>query len=176
MGLKILSGIFKNHSLVSPKGSKTRPTSSRLRGSVFNILQGHVEGADFLDIFAGSGAMGLEALSRGAASVTFIEKNVKAVQCIRSNLKTLGIKGKVMLIDAFLGVKILKNRFDIIYLDPPYDLDIGPILELLPPILKKGGCVLLEQSSKTDVKTTFLKVNEKRIYGDSTLYLFSQNF
>ena len=173
VGMRILSGTFKNRTLSSPKGGKTRPTSSKMRASVFNILQGLVEGADFLDVFAGSGAMGLEALSRGAASATFIERDAQAARCIRQNLKTLGINGKILQRDASLALKQLDKKYDIIYIDPPYDLEITPLLKLLPSLIKDGGSILVEQSSRVELDVSPLTLENKRTYGDSVLYFLS---
>jgi 16S rRNA (guanine966-N2)-methyltransferase len=173
VGMRILSGTFKNRTLFSPKGGKTRPTSSKMRASVFNILQGLVEGADFLDVFAGSGAMGFEALSRGAASATFIERDAQAARCIRQNLKTLGINGKILQRDASLALKQLDKKYDIIYIDPPYDLEITPLLKLLPSLIKDGGSILVEQSSRVELDVSPLTLENKRTYGDSVLYFLS---
>jgi 16S rRNA (guanine966-N2)-methyltransferase len=144
-----------------------------MRACVFNILHKIVEGADFLDVFAGSGAMGLEALSRGAASATFIELDTQATSCIRQNLKTLGINGKTLQRDAYLALKQLDKKYDIIYIDPPYELEITPLLELLPSSLKKGGSILVEQSSRIELDISLLTLESKHTYGDSALYFLS---
>jgi len=121
----IIAGLYGRQRLKTPKGSQTRPTSSRLRESLFNICRQSIEGAKFLDIFAGSGAMGLEALSRGADSATFIEYHKDAVQCIESNIQLLNVKGQCQILrgDVFTKLQLLNTqemKFDIIYADPPY--------------------------------------------------------
>lgn len=149
-----------------------RPTSSKLRGSVFNSLQDRIEGASFLDLFAGSGAVGLEALSRGASSATFIERDLTAIQCIRENLQRLKEEATILKMPVIHGLKRLNQRFDIIYIDPPYALDIHPILELLPPHLSREGIVVVEQSSQTELLAITLQRFEKRLLGDSALHFF----
>ena len=171
--MKILSGLYKNHAIVSPKGSKTRPTSSKMRGSVFNILQHEIDGAHFLDLYAGSGAMGLEALSRGAASATFVDKDKEATRCIRQNLKALGIDAQVIQSDAISALKRLKSPFDIIYIDPPYELTIEPLLEKIGDHLFKNGTILVEQSSRVTLHVKSLHLMDKRLFGDSALYFFT---
>jgi len=172
--MRILAGIYKNRTLATPKGKQTRPTSSKMRGAVFNILQNQIEGAHCLDLFAGSGAMGLEALSRGAASATFIERDREAIRCIQQNLKTLGAEGTVIKADALNGLKRLDKQYDIIYVDPPYDLEITPLLERLPAVLAEGGMILLEQSRRAEVHPAELNLLERRDFGDSSLYFFSK--
>lgn len=124
--MRIISGLYKNRTLISPKGLNTRPTSEKLRGSFFNICQGYVAEARFLDLFAGSGALGIEALSRGAQFATFVDSDRESIRCIQENLQTLGIKEKgcVFRGDVFDQLeKLIKQgkQYDIIYADPPYD-------------------------------------------------------
>lgn len=121
----IIAGFYRRQRLATPKGAQTRPTASRLREAVFNICQREVEGAHFLDLFAGSGAMGFEALSRGAKSATFVDWDKEAIACIRENAAHLKveqqcqiIKGEVLtILNAFAREK---RVFDLIYVDPPY--------------------------------------------------------
>ena len=121
----IIAGHYRHQQLKSPKGNQTRPTSNRLREALFNICQHAIEGARFLDIFAGSGAMGLEALSRGAESATFIEANREAAHCITSNVEHLKVERQCHILrgEAFAMLQFLdreKKKFDMIYVDPPY--------------------------------------------------------
>lgn len=124
--LQIFSGTHKHQKIVAPKGGQTRPTAGRLREAVFNICQAYIQGAEFLDLFAGSGAMGLEALSRGAAKATFVDANKESIRCIQQNLRQMKLedRAQVLLGDLFLIMeKLVKQgkRYDIIYADPPYD-------------------------------------------------------
>ncbi len=146
----IIAGRFKKRKLVTPKGVTTRPTLNKVRETLFNICQGEIEGATFLDLFAGSGAIGLEALSRGAASVTFVEKDRAALQALAENIKMLGVEKETNLIksDVFKAVEHL-SVFDIIFADPPYGQGFGE--RLLPLITKKAllkGSLFIEESSE----------------------------
>jgi 16S rRNA (guanine966-N2)-methyltransferase len=123
--MQIFSGRYKNRIIKSPKGLKTRPTSGRLREALFNICQGYNEEALFLDLFAGSGAMGLEALSRGARFATFVDNSIESVRCIQANIQNLGVEkqSEVFYGDVFECLQKLAKKgrhFDIIYADPPY--------------------------------------------------------
>lgn len=123
--MHIVGGTFRQRRLASPKGEQTRPTGSRLRESLFNICQGYIEGSRFLDLFAGSGAMGLEAISRGADSAAFVEKHKEALRCLQANIKTLGVENQTQVFagDVFLMLDFLERKhlqFDIIFADPPY--------------------------------------------------------
>lgn len=125
--MHIIAGAYKNHPLSTPKGSQTRPTSARLREALFNICQGAIVEASFLDLFAGSGAIGLEALSRGASEVVLIDNNKECGRCMAKNVAALKVQTEVKVIcsDVFSAVKKLSNsgfQFDIIYADPPYEM------------------------------------------------------
>jgi len=175
--VKILSGIYKNRQLKTPKGDRTRPTSSKVRGSVFDILQGEVEGARFLDLFAGSGSMGIEALSRGAKDAVFVENDRSAANCIRENLSALGIEAKLLQLDAQLAVKKLQKLgevFDLIYVDPPYALDVHPLLEKLPPLLAEDGLLFLEQGKRTEISADHWELIDQRHFGDTTLFSYKK--
>lgn len=180
--LHIIGGKDKNRRLATPKGSETRPTSALLRAAVFNILQNNIEGARVLDLCAGSGAMGFEALSRGAAFVHFVEKDKAAAHCIRQNVTTLKAENETKLVqsDALSTLHFYaKNqiRFDLIYIDPPYaHLDLCKnILEYLDehPILNPDGWILLEGGHKQNTSQLppfkNLKVVDERTYGKSSL-------
>lgn len=176
--MKILAGIYKNLSLKTPKSNKTRPTLAKVRASVFNMLQTEIEGARFLDVFAGSGSMGLEALSRGASSATFIEKDRIAARCIKENLSHLKCSATVLQQEAKTALTRLAKegaQFEIIYLDPPYELDILPILHLLPPLLVDNGLALVEQSAKTTLSFEDLELEKEKTFGDTTLFLYRKS-
>lgn len=164
MSLRIIGGKWKGRILHSVPTSKTRPTQSIVREALFNICQHAIQEATFLDCFAGSGAIGLEALSRGAKSVTFIESKKEALTTIHKNCELLGVKEKAMIfsIKAEIALQKLKTSFDIIYLDPPYDLSLTPFIHLILKngLLKKGGFLFLEEratSKKEIVEPDFLK-------------------
>jgi len=129
VGVRIIAGVYRSRSLEAPAGLATRPTSDRLRETLFNVLAPRIEASAFLDLYAGSGAVGIEALSRGAARVTFVEREPKALNVLRSNLERLGIgdgfRVQARSVAAFLrqaneaGPK--PERYEIVFLDPPWD-------------------------------------------------------
>lgn len=149
MSLRILGGLFRGRPLKSPKGPNTRPTTGLLRQALFNICQDIVHETRFLDVFAGSGAMGFEAISRGATFVTFIEKDKNAARCIRENADLLQVEPSVQILsmDASLALSRLLSSYDLIYIDPPYDLEIAPLFEqiIANKLLAPHGLLFFEQ-------------------------------
>ncbi len=182
--IQVLSGIFRHRRLILPKGDKTRPTTSQMRQAVFNIAQNVVEDATFLDICAGSGSMGIEALSRGAKSATFIDSSHFAIEAIRENLKSLHLDSEVLSNDAISSLKKLQNlnrEFSLIYFDPPYTQEKGhstlteEVLHLLDDsrLLSKDGLLFMEESAKFSLDELNLKnliLISKRRFGNSYLY------
>jgi 16S rRNA (guanine(966)-N(2))-methyltransferase RsmD len=124
--VRIIAGAYRSRSLEAPAGLGTRPTSDRLRETLFNVLAPRIEGAAFLDLYAGSGAVGIEALSRGAAQVTFVERGPKALATLRGNLERLGIgpgfRVQAGSVAAFLRAKPAE-AVDVVFLDPPWDAE-----------------------------------------------------
>ncbi len=122
--IRIIAGTFQGRKIKAPKSQKTRPTQSSLRESFFNICQHRVADSIFLDLFAGSGAMGFEALSRGAKKVVFVDQNPISISCIRENSRLLGVENETLVIkrDALSALNTLNQKFDLIFIDPPYDL------------------------------------------------------
>lgn len=181
--MRIVSGTHKNRSLVTPKGNATRPTSEKLRGALFNICQGYIVDANFLDLFAGSGAMGIEALSRGAASATFVDNHRESVRAIQQNLRTLQLEDRSHIFQGEVLEFIEKmskrgKSFDIIYADPPYETySINHFIQVIDSgtILTPGGTLFIEESSRTklsegELKT--LKLISSREMGRSSLLQF----
>jgi len=124
--MRIISGDSKGRKLATPKDLSLRPTSDRVKESIFNILRGQIEGGTVLDLFAGTGNLGIEALSRGAKEVTFVEKGKQALRLIQKNLEQFGMeeRSEVLPTDANRAIEILKERgkaFDLIFMDPPYE-------------------------------------------------------
>lgn len=154
--MRIVAGQFKNRKLLSPKGSATRPTLERLREAFFNICQQEVIDSSFLDLFAGSGAMGFEAMSRGAKTVMMIDHNRECVRTMHQNQEHLGIRSGLQIVqgDVFkMCSKLSENdhKFDIIFADPPYEQGFElKTLELMDQLnlLAKGGSFFIESSSK----------------------------
>ena len=189
MSLKINGGIFKGISLQTPSGQKTRPTSNMLREAVFNICQHHIQGANFLDIFAGTGAMGLEAISRGACSATFLENDKQAISCIKKNIEKLAVDKQACLLpqDVLISLKKLQGKtFELIYIDPPYGEKTQEIrsLELIKRILSfldthlttSSTWIFVEFSSYCKEDLTAIPMQNfrwepKRTFARSDLYL-----
>lgn len=158
--MQIVGGKFRGHKINAPKGSNTRPTSSRLREALFNIVQSYIDDATFLDLYAGSGAMGLEALSRGAHKATFVDNNREALACISANTKQLKVEPSSIILkgDVFQMLEMLtrKTQFDIIYADAPYAEENAPkLLQFIDEntLLKDSGMLFIEdvlKAHKTD--------------------------
>lgn len=187
MSLRIIGGVFRNRLLKSPKGEQTRPTLAVMRKAVFDILQSKIEGASFLDLYAGTGAMGLEALSRGASHATFIETDRFALRCIEENSRDLKIEKQCTLIgyDCLLALKKLvkeKKQFDIVYVDPPYAAAarLHLLQEILTffdshPLLTNNGTLFLEEASPPTLKLpllTSLRHVDTRSFSRSALHQF----
>lgn len=124
--MRIIRGTLKGRRLATPKGSQTRPTSDRIKESIFDILAGEIEGRSVLDLYAGTGNLGIEALSRGAKKIVFVEKGRQALQLITKNLSRCGMTGcaETLPKDVLRAIGILKQRgecFDLIFIDPPYE-------------------------------------------------------
>ncbi|MGB6745630.1 MAG: 16S rRNA (guanine(966)-N(2))-methyltransferase RsmD [Terracidiphilus sp.] len=122
--MRIIAGTYRSRVLAAPAGMATRPTSDRLRETLFNVLAARIEGAAFLDLYAGSGAVGLEALSRGAGSATFVERAQPALKALRGNLAALGVASGFRVHAGSVAAFLCTGRgdgFDVVFLDPPYD-------------------------------------------------------
>ena len=119
--LRVVAGTLGGRRLYTPVGARTRPTADRVREALFSIL-GPVDGLRVLDLFAGSGALGIEALSRGAASATFVDSSSQAVAAVRRNLEALGVEGEVGRRDALRWLAGAEGPYDLVFADPPYDL------------------------------------------------------
>ncbi len=183
MGLvKILSGTFGGQGIRTPKGESTRPTTQLVRGALFDICQNRIQEAHLLDLFAGSGAIGIEALSRGAAHATLIENNRTAFHCLKENITTLSLQSqtKLYLGDAFKLLPRLKKPYDIIYIDPPYKMKKELYLELLKQLdkpLYKEATIFIEENQNLKTlfqEQTFTHFHHKRTksYGDTHLHQF----
>jgi 16S rRNA (guanine966-N2)-methyltransferase len=172
--MRIVGGAWGGRRLQAPPGDATRPTSDRVREALFSILAGRVVQARVLDLFAGSGALGLEALSRGAAEATFVDSAAAPVRALHANLETLGARAEVRRQDAlrFLGSARSQSRvYDLVFLDPPYRLAnrLGDRLsEELPHVLAPGATVVTE-SDRRDPLDLDLPMSDERRYGDTLI-------
>jgi 16S rRNA (guanine966-N2)-methyltransferase len=177
--VRIIAGSRKGARIFAPRGRDTRPTGDRVREAVFNLL-GPVEGMEVLDLYAGSGAMGLEALSRGARHATFVEADRDAASTIVRNLEKLGLQGATVLRDD-AGRKLAADaaagrRYDLVLIDPPYRMLPGvlPMLAThLPAVLERDGLVVVESDSHEEPELPLPKRTSRR-YGSARVTLFTR--
>jgi 16S rRNA (guanine(966)-N(2))-methyltransferase RsmD len=173
--VRIVAGLYGGRRLQAPAGRSTRPTSDRVREALFSILgAGGVEDARVLDLFAGSGALGIEALSRGAGEAVFVDSDVRAVAAIERNLETLGAPGRVHRRDALKWLESAasgEDGFDLVFADPPYSSasrTAGRLSELLPPLLTETSLTVTE-SDKRNPLLLALPLVDERTYGDTRI-------
>jgi 16S rRNA (guanine(966)-N(2))-methyltransferase RsmD len=176
--LRVIAGEFKGRRLKTPKWDGVRPTSDKLRETLFNILATRIVGATVLDGYAGTGALGIEALSRGASHVTFVEKDRRAAALIEENAQMCGLKGGYTIANGdFLASRPrVAGSFDLILLDPPYDIgDVYSVLDRAASLLSPDGLLVLERASRVepDVPPTLARVRDVKS-GDSTLTMFTK--
>jgi len=178
-GLRVIAGEFRGRRIAVPAGRATRPTADRVREALFSLL-GPVDGLDVLDVFAGSGALGIEALSRGAASATFVESDHRALGVIRQNLGVLGLTDRARVVGADWRQALVREaaagrQFGLCVIDPPYTLLMKILSELgdvIAPVLAPGARLVLERSSRTpppEFPTLHTASRIDRVYGDTTL-------
>lgn len=158
--MRVISGKARSLRLKTLEGMDTRPTQDRIKETLFNMIQHEVAGKDFLDLFAGSGAIGIEALSRGCKHAVFVEKNKKAAACIQDNLvhTKLAEDAMILVADVTSAVRKLDSEgrnFDYIFMDPPYDkgMEEAVLRELdHSHILKENALVIVESSLDTEIQ------------------------
>jgi 16S rRNA (guanine966-N2)-methyltransferase len=185
--MRVIAGTYRSRILKSLKGLALRPTSDRLRETLFNVLGPNVSGARFLDLFAGTGAIGIEALSRGAEEIVFIENHAPAAKLIRQNLDSLDIRSgfTVLPMDVLRGLEMLVTRlkgadtgFHYIFLDPPYAAaeDYARVLKFLGAahLLVPGGIVVAEHRRNFDLPEQAGALRRMRILkqGDASLSFY----
>lgn len=174
--MRIVGGVFKGRKLKEFSDIGVRPTSDMAREAVFNILRDEIDGASFLDLFAGTGAMGLEALSRGAEYVCFNDSSFKSRELINHNLASLGIKnGYTVLPDnAESLLANINKKFDIVYLDPPYKYEnVNGIIELCANVIE-NGIIVLETETPVFFEPEGLKIFNRRRYGRINLTFYKK--
>ena len=170
--MRIIAGSKKGARIFAPKGQVTRPTSDRAREAAFNLI-GPVEDATVLDLFAGSGAYGLEALSRGAAKAVFVESERDACATIERNLEKLRLTGaRVACSDVLAFLASERQRYDLVLVDPPYELrDHARLARYLPGVLADDGLIVFETTAKVEPELP-LALRTSRRYGSARLTLF----
>jgi len=174
--VRIIAGRWGGRKLIAPRGDATRPTSDRVREALFSVLGERVEDARVLDLFAGSGALGLEALSRGAGETTFVDSAEPAIRALRANLDALGGEAAIRRGDArsFLQTARTEARqYDLVFLDPPYRMAarLGRELsEALPAVLAPRSLVVSESDRRSPLALD-LPLTDERRYGDTLIRL-----
>lgn len=184
--MRVIAGVYRGRTLKSPADTKTRPTSDRLRETLFNVLAPRIDDSTrFLDLCAGTGAIGIEAISRGASFVTFVDKSRKACALIEDNLEHLNIpedETEIVCLPAetFAG-RTYGNGWDTVYFDPPYDLDYSSVLYEFGSdegtLLNPEGLLIVEHHSKVAMPDAVGQLRRWRILkqGDSSLSFFERN-
>jgi 16S rRNA (guanine966-N2)-methyltransferase len=168
--VRVVAGSFKGRRLVAPRGTRTRPTADRVREALFSIL-GDVSDLRVLDLFAGSGALGIEALSRGAESAVFVERDAKALAAIERNLAAVGAEARILREPAERFLATAKGPYDLVFCDPPYDFAsrlAGALAERLPEITSPGARIVTESDKRNPLELPFPLVTE-RVYGDTRI-------
>jgi 16S rRNA (guanine(966)-N(2))-methyltransferase RsmD len=187
--MRIIAGKFRSRVLAAPAGMATRPTSDRLRETLMNVLAPRMGGAAFLDLYAGSGAVGIEALSRGATRVVFVERAPAALKALRGNLERLGVREGFQIHDrsvrAFLrsegAAGPRPERYEVVFLDPPYDADdeyaatLGALGGTAAGLLAGGAVVIAEHRKKCRLEASYGALARTRLLeqGDAALSFYS---
>jgi 16S rRNA (guanine966-N2)-methyltransferase len=168
--VRVVAGEFRGRRLAAPRGARTRPTADRVREALFSML-GDVSGARVLDLYAGSGALGIEALSRGAESAVFVERDPRAASVIERNLSSLGLEQDVLRQDAVRFLRRGAGTFDLVFCDPPYDSAsrlAGPLAEHLPALTSDDARIVTESDKRNPLELPLPLVTE-RTYGDTRI-------
>lgn len=165
--MRVITGTARGCRLVTPEGMDVRPTGEKVKEGVFSSIQFEIEGASVLDLFAGSGQLGIEALSRGAKYAVFVDNSTKSLRCVNENLKNTKLANSASVVnrDSFDYISMTSQTFDIIFLDPPYRH--GHIRKLLPLAEKKlreGGYIVCEYEREADTPVAPENMTLKKIY------------
>jgi 16S rRNA (guanine966-N2)-methyltransferase len=181
--MRVIAGTYRSRRLIAPRGLATRPTSDRLRETLFNVLSARVDGAVFVDLYAGSGAVGIEALSRGASLVYFVDKAASAMAAIRSNLAALDIQSGFKLESSSVSSALGRlSAASILFLDPPYEAasdyerTLSSIGQNADSLLSSDGIVVAEHSRKTQLAEHYGTLQRYRVLeqGDAGLSFYSR--
>jgi 16S rRNA (guanine966-N2)-methyltransferase len=178
--VRVIAGISKGRKLQTPKGKEIRLTLDKVKGAIFNMLGNTIIGSSVLDLFSGTGSLGIEALSRGAGKVTFIEDNNNQIRIINENLKICGFNAEVIKGEVFkMFEKLAGMKFDIILADPPYNKDLAKkiLLQLAKyNILKNSSFAVIEHSKREQIEEApcWQRIRERR-YGDTIVSVYKYN-
>ena len=168
--MRVVAGAYKGRRLHAPRGQRTRPTSDRVREALFSIL-GDVSGLRVLDLYAGSGALGIEALSRGASEAVFVDRDPRAIAAVRRNLDAVGAEAAVVQAHATSFTGRRQAGYDLVFVDPPYDAAAGlaaALSEGLPGLLNEDARIVTE-SDKRQPLLLDLPLDLERTYGDTRI-------
>jgi 16S rRNA (guanine(966)-N(2))-methyltransferase RsmD len=181
--LRVISGTLKGRKLASFRGRHIRPTADRVREALFNILQLAWEERQAVDLFAGTGGLGIEALSRGASRVVFIEQHPRALEVLEKNVRALDLSGscEILRMSVEEGMRVLQRRqqtFDVAFLDPPYGSGLAPsALRLLArsAIMRAGGVIVAEHHVREEILSSYgpLALSDRRRYGETVISFFT---
>jgi 16S rRNA (guanine966-N2)-methyltransferase len=159
--MRVITGLYKGRILRTVESLSVRPATDRVKQTIFDMLSNRLEleGAEVLDLFAGSGSLGIEAISRGASHVTFVETNADAIHFIEKNIEMLGCEGKseILSLDAMQFLRRCQDRYDLVFADPPYAYDETaniPSVVFQDRLLKRHGYLLIEHESKLEFDST----------------------
>jgi 16S rRNA (guanine966-N2)-methyltransferase len=175
--MRIIAGEAKGRRLETPPDG-TRPLTGKAREALFSILDDAIAGAAVLDLYAGSGSFGLEALSRGAADVVFVERDPQAVSVLQVNIDTVGLGGRAEPgdVEGYLGRS--SQTFDVVFVDPPWALDdtaVEQVLTLAEPLVDQGGIVVVHRrAGGREPVSDNLRLTDRRRYGDTELWLYAK--
>jgi 16S rRNA (guanine966-N2)-methyltransferase len=174
--MRIIAGSHRGHTIHAPKGQETRPTADRVRENVFNLV-GPIDGAAVLDLYAGSGSLGLEALSRGAGRAVFVEQDGEAARAIERNLGKLRLEGSVLRRDAVAALAAEASsgrKYDLVLVDPPYGMypDLQPQLaRYLPAVLAENGLLVVETAARVEPELPLPQRTSRR-YGSARITVY----
>ena len=171
--MRIIAGEYKNRKLVAPKDLKIRPTMDRTKEALFNIINHNIYDKSFLDLFAGCGSISCEAISRGASYVVCVDNNKEAIRIINENNKIVDNKINIINADAINFIKTTTSSFDYIFVDPPYDIDIdvvNNIIDLIMDnnILNNKGMLIIELGVESQIDNKY--IYNVRKYGKTQFY------
>ena len=156
--MRVITGCARGRRLEALEGEDVRPTTDRIKEAVFSIIQFETEGRAFLDLLAGSGQMGIEALSRGAKEATFVDSSKKSIEIVKRNLTTTRLeeKAKVLLMDFRSFLSMNRQRFDIVFVDPPYKTGaLQEAMELIPQVMNETGIIITENPLDEEILSNY---------------------
>lgn len=177
--MRIIAGIARSRRLVAPKGQKTRPMTDRMRESLFSSIGNRIPDSAVLDLYAGTGSMGLEAMSRGAAEATFVEKDRNALEALRTNVESLALGGRIVADDVDRFLSKSDEQFDLAFVDPPYAVPLASLVETmtrLSPLLTSGSIVIVHRRRGSEPPQTIAELEfvDQRKYGGAEVWRYAK--